>query len=241
MQRLSLVTVGVSLALAVGIVTAGAGAGNKPLPAATGERAHAQSTLEAVFNAEKSGEIGYVSTPNQTQHPVPSNPKSWSPIYVVEYPTTYQFATDGSGATGPLNCEHYQGTPETDNCPSHGNDLAGIAHFCLDSSVVPAPNNPCDDSTTAAAVQNVYQYGEAGHDHVMDFHGGADWNVAWEPILVLFTDADYANNNRLLTDSDIATAVADGKAVEMELPFATFHCAQVSKSVWALSSDPVIG
>ena len=76
------------------------------MPPPTGERAHAQSVLEPVFNAENYGQIGYVSTPNGTQHPVPENPKSWSPIYVVVYPSTSTINTGGTGATGPLNCKH---------------------------------------------------------------------------------------------------------------------------------------
>jgi hypothetical protein len=239
MHRILLLATALSVALAAGVVAAVASPG--PMPPPTGERGHAQSTLEAVFNAENYGQVGYVNTPNHTQHPVPANPKSWSPIYVVEYPTTYTFDTSGSGAKGPLNCQHYQGTPETDNCPSHGNDLAAIAHFCLDSSALPVPNNPCDNPGTADAVRTVYQSGEAGHDHVMDWPGGADWNVAWEPILVLFTDSEYANTHRLLTDTAIGDAVRDGKAVEMALPMATFHCSLVSGSVWALTSEPVIG
>ena len=232
MKRFLPVALGVVFVLVVGLVVAVASAGNKPLPPPTGERTHGQSVLEPVFNAEKAGEVGYVSTPNGTQHPLPSNPKSWSPFYVVEYPTTYTFNTGGSGAAGPLNCWH---TP-AENCPSHGDALAGIAQGCPTNLPIPAAENPCSDPTTAAAVRAVYQVGAAGHDHVMDFPGGADFNVGWLPIEVVFTDAAFANTNRLLTDTDIANAVRDGKAVEIPLPFAAFHCALVSPSVWALSS-----
>src|SRR5262249_23261664 len=151
----------------------------------TGQRTHGQSSLEAVFNAENYGEIGYINTPNGTQHPVPSNPNSWSPIYVVEYPAGSTINTGGSGATGPLNCIH---SPGPENCPTHGNDIANAAH---------------------AITPSVYGTGQTaplGHDHVMDFHGGEDWNVAWEPVLVLFTPAGVAagvSNTRLLTDTAI--------------------------------------
>ena len=74
-----------------------------------------------------------------------------------------------------------------------------------------------------------------GHDHVMDFHGGADWNVAWEPIAVLFTNP-LAANTRRLTDTDIDKAVALGNAIEIPLPTATFHCSLVSDQVWSLST-----
>jgi hypothetical protein len=214
MQRFLPVAVGATLALAVGIFVAGASAGNKPVPPPTGERAHAQSVLESVFNAENYGEIGYINTPNGTQHPVPSNPKSWSPIFVVEYPKGSTINTGGTGATGPLSCWHMP----TENCPSHGNALAGAA-----ASIMPS----------------VYGAGALGHDHVMDFHGADGWNVAWEPILVLFTNSAAANT-RLLTETQIANAVTAGNAMEVPLPSAAFHCSQVSESVWALST-PLTG
>ena len=69
----------------------------------------------------------------------------------------------------------------------------------------------------------------------MDFPGGADWNVAWEPIIVLFTNATAANT-RLLTDQQIDAAVEAHNAVEIPNPDATFHCALVSDSVWALTT-----
>jgi len=227
-RLLLLAVVAVSL-LAIGVSVVGAAPGTVPTP--TGERIHAQSVLEPVFNAENDGQIGYVSTPNGTQHPLPSNPNSWSPFYVVEYPTTYTFDTSGSGATGPLNCWHMP----SENCPTHGNDLAGIAQGCPTALPIPPADNPCSNPATAAAVQAVYQDGAAGHDHVMDFPGGADWNVGWLPIEVVFTDASYANTHRLLTDTAIDAAVAAGKAVEIPLPFAAFHCAWVPESVWALT------
>ena len=108
----------------------------------------------------------------------------------------------GSGATGPLSCKHFEGNPGTDDCPDHGNTIAGLAKSC------PAPISvvPGSDSCSQA-VRNVYAGGVAGHDHVMDFPGGADWNVAWEPIIVLFTNANAANT-RLLTDAQIDAAIA---------------------------------
>jgi hypothetical protein len=224
-QRVLLLAGVIPLVLAVGVAIAAASPGTSPPP--TGERTHGQSVLEPVFNAENYGEIGYVNTPNGTKHPVPSNPKSWSPIYVVEYPKNSTINTSGSGANGPLNCWHMQGNPlqVNENCPTHGNDIAGAA---------------------AAIVPSVYSNGALGHDHVMDFPGGADWNVAWEPILVLFTQAGVqagVSNTRLLTDTAIDAAVnhktngaPDPYAIEIPLPDAAFHCSLVSDSVWALSS-----
>jgi len=224
MQRFLPLAVGATLAVTVGIFVAGATAGNKPLPPPTGERAHAQSVLEPVFNAENSGEVGYMSTPAGTQHPVPVNPKAWSPIYLSVYPNGSTINTGGTGATGPLSCWH---TP-TENCPSHGNAIAGLAMSC------PAAIPVCTQ-----AVRNVYAGGVLGHDHLFDFHGADDWNVAWEPIIVLFTNATAANT-RLLTDKQIDDAVTAGNAIEIPLPNLTFHCSLVSDSVWALTT-PLTG
>jgi hypothetical protein len=182
-----------------------------------------------VFNAENSGEVGYINTPAGTQHPVPSNPASWSPIYLPVYPTSSTITTTGSGANGPLDCQHFEATG-TDNCPDHGNAIAGLAKSCP----APIPVLPGSDSCSQA-VRNVYAGGVAGHDHIMDFHGGADWNVAWEPIIVLFTNANAANT-RLLTDTQIEAAIASHNAIAIPRPGRTFHCSLVSDSVWALST-----
>jgi hypothetical protein len=214
----------VAVVLAAGVVAGVSSAGNKPMPPPTGERVHAQSVLEPVFNAENYGQIGYINTPNGTQHPVPVNPNAWSPIYLPVYPNGSTISTGGTGATGPLNCWH---TP-AENCLTHGNEIAGLAMSC------PAAIPVCSQ-----AIRNVYANGVLGHDHIMDFHGGADWNVAWEPIIVLFTKTTAANT-RLLTDTQIADAVAAGNAVEIPLPGATFHCSLVSDSVWALTT-PLTG
>jgi hypothetical protein len=109
---------------------------------------------------------------------------------------------------GPLICRH---TP-AENCPDHGAAIAEAA---------------------AAIMPSVYGSGVVGHDHLMDFPGGADFNVAWEPILVLFTSKAAANEH-LLTDAQIEAAVERGDAIEVPLPQATFHCQAVSAAVWKL-------
>lgn len=112
-----------------------------------------------------------------------------------------------AGSTvGKLLC--MDGPPE--NCPDHGPGIAGAA---------------------AAIEPDVYGGGVIGHDHLMDFPGGADWNVAWEPILVLFTSKAAANEH-LLTDAQIEEAVARGDAIEVPVPDETFHCQKVSDVVY---------
>jgi hypothetical protein len=115
---------------------------------------------------------------------------------------------------GTVLCAHIP----VDNCPDHGPEIAGLAQ-----QVAP----------------DVYGGGVLGHDHLMDYPGGADFNVAWEPIAVVFTNSAAANTQHLLTDAQIDAAVTRGDAVEIELPEATFHCAAVAAAVWARGT-PVV-
>ena len=107
-------------------------------------------------------------------------------------------------------CAH---TP-AENCPTHWQVIADAA---------------------AQIMPSLYGSGVLGHDHLMDFPGGADFNVAWEPILVLFTSTAAANEH-LLTDAQIDAAVDRGDAIEVPLPDATFHCQAVSARVYALGT-----
>jgi hypothetical protein len=111
---------------------------------------------------------------------------------------------------GTLLCQH---TP-AENCPDHGPQIAAAA---------------------AQIEPSVYGGGVLGHDHLMDFPGGTDFNVAWEPILVLFTSTAAANEH-LLTDAQIEAAVARGDAIEVPAPALTFHCEPVSAHVYALGT-----
>ncbi len=187
------------VALAVGVSASVASADTLP----TGERSFHNATLEPFYNAEHAGQIGYLLTPNNA--PMKAAPAAWSPLYVVVYPTTTTVAAT-------LNCMHFG--PGNDNCPSHGNAVAGAA-----ASIEPS----------------VYGGGVRGHDHVGDFPGGADFNFAWEPILVLFTNAAAANQH-LVTDAQIAEAVASGDAIEIPLPQLTFNCASVSPTLWNMAT-----
>src|SRR5262249_52480962 len=92
----------------------------------------------------------------------------------------------------------------------------------------------------AAAFPNVYGApdgsGVLGHDHMMAPPGsGGDFNVAWEPILVLFTNAAAANT-RLTTLAQVNAAVSSGNAIEVPLPQLTFHCEVVPAIVYAHST-----
>jgi hypothetical protein len=128
----------------------------------SGQRTFGQSVLEPVYNAEDAGAIGYIKQPTKAPQPVPSNPRAWSPFYLVVYPVT---STVPSTIT--LFCRH---TPAPENCPTHGNAISALA---------------------LAQEPSVYGAGVAGHDHLMDFPGGDDFNIAWEPTVVLFTPKGF--------------------------------------------------
>jgi hypothetical protein len=194
-RRATLLFALASLAVVAVAFVPGANGGSIP----SGERVKGNVVIEPVYNDEQAGTIGYVATPAHAPNPVNSNPKSWDPFYLPVYPV--------GSTVGPLLCQH---TPGPDNCPTHGDIIAGAAQ-----SIMPS----------------VYGAGVLGHDHLMDFPGGKDFNPNWEPILVLFTNAAAANEH-ILTDAQIAAAVARGDAIEVPLPQAAFLCAAVPASVY---------
>jgi hypothetical protein len=174
------------ISVALGLATIASANG---LP--SGERTLGKSTLEPAYN-DTNGSIIYLLTPpNGTT--VHSNPKAWSPLFVVVYPTS------AAGSVGTLNCMHVP----TENCPSHGDGIAAAA-----ASIMPS----------------VYSGGVVGHDHLVDGPGGKEFNIAWEPVLVLFTKSAAANEH-ITTDAQIDAAVDRGDAIKVPLPTATFNCA----------------
>src|SRR2546426_10540867 len=100
----------IALLLAVTFAMATAVSGNG-LP--SGERTLGQSTLEPAYNDEN-GSIVFLLTPNHAPNPVKSNPKAWSPLYLLVYPTS------AAASVGTLNCAHLP----TENCPDHGDLVA---------------------------------------------------------------------------------------------------------------------
>jgi hypothetical protein len=85
-----------------------------------------------------------------------------------------------------------------------------------------------------------------GHDHLMAGPGsGGDFNVAWVPTLVLFTNKAAANThittldqiNAMIASHDVITVRLDGSN---GLPNLTFHCSVVSAAVYA-NGVPFLG
>jgi hypothetical protein len=129
------------------------------------------------------------------------NAHNVAPLYLPVYPT-------GVGVDpASLNCAHIP----ADNCANHGNAVAGAAQ-----QIMP----------------NVYGDGVAGHDHLAGVaSSGGDFNVIWEPTLVLFTNKDAASEH-ITTDAQVDAAVDAGNAIEVPLPQLDFNCAIVGASVY---------
>lgn len=123
----------------------------------------------------------------------------------------------GSTAASTYLCMHLP----VDNCPTHGPGVAAFAQ---------------------ATYPTVYGGGVIGHDHLMDFPGGSDFNIAWEPMFVLFTPqgaADGAINEHVLTDAQIDALVANGDAKVFPRPTRTFICAPVPERLYDMATPLV--
>jgi hypothetical protein len=129
------------------------------------------------------------------------NAHNVAPLYLPVYPT-------GVGIDpASLNCAHVP----ADNCANHGNAVAGAAQQ-IDPSV--------------------YGNGVAGHDHLAGVaSSGGDFNVIWEPVLVLFTNLQAASTH-ITTDAQVDALVSAGNAFEVPLPQLDFNCAIVSAAVY---------
>ena len=148
---------------------------------------------------DANGSLTYLLTPNNST--TMPNAHNVAPLDLPVYPA-------GSGIDPAiLNCSHVP----ADNCADHGPGVAGGAMFFEESHLLDV-----DDG------------GVLGHDHLVGIaNTKGDFNVIWEPTLVLFTNATAATH-RLMTISDTIAAVASHHAYEVPLPQLDFHCSAVS-------------
>ena len=164
-------------------------------------------TVEPAYD-DTTGTLVYLQTPNGAHTKPPANNVNVAKIYLPVYPV-------GSGIDpATLNCAHQP----ADNCPDHGPIVAG-AVMGIDKSL---NNNTC----------SVYCDGVLGHDHLVGIAStGGDFNVIWEPALIIFTDAAAATQH--ITTLDQVNAVLDaGEAIEVDLPQLDFKCASVSAAAY---------
>ena len=147
------------------------------------------------------------------------NPVNSNPVAAAPFYLPVYPAGSTVGVT--LNC---QDVP-AENCPDHGPAVAGLAQ---------------------ALEPGVYGGGVIGHDHLMAGPGShGDFNVAWVPTLVLFTNSAAANThittlaqlNAMIASGDVKTVPLDGTN---GFPNLTFHCSVVSAAAYA-HGVPLLG
>ena len=198
-----------SVALCVTVFVVASGAA-EAAGGPSGERIVGQSVLEPVFN-DVTGAVAYIKTPINA--PENANPVARAPFYVPVYPVS------SFTSVGTLQCtDAVTALNQPENCPDHGPQIA---------AAVQASGNP------------VYASGVLGHDHLLAPPGsGGDFNIAWEPILVVFIDPAAAQH-RVTTLAEVnalisSSATSHGPAaVLVPLPQATFHCEVVPAVVYA--------
>jgi len=69
-----------------------------------------------------------------------------------------------------------------------------------------------------------------GHDHIMDGPGGSEFNVAWQVVVVLFTNAAAANTH-ITTEAQLDAALDAGDAITIETDI-IFNCNLVSGATY---------
>lgn len=172
----------------------------------TGQHAFGQSTVEPAYD-DATGNLIYLLTPNHAPFPSKANSVATAPMFIPMYPTN---STLTNFNCLPDNCDHLQVVP------SPWVSFLGL------TSVYP------DGTFTGGLV--------SGHDHLVGVaKSGGDFNVAWHVYLVLFTDqgvSDGAINKRLVTLSDISSAVTAKDAVGPIDSGIVFNCSIVSQSVY---------
>jgi len=102
------------------------------------------------------------------------------------------YPNSAANSVGTMNCAHDGG----DNCPDHGPGISDLAQ-----TVVPG----------------VYGNGVWGHDHIMDGPGGDEFNVTWNVVVVLFTNAAAANTH-VTTETQLDAVLDAGDAFTIETP-----------------------
>jgi len=179
--------------------------GNTTFDSASGHFVGGGGTIEPAYN-DTTGAPIFLQTPNNAHvHP---NDHNVAPLYIPVYPV-------GSGIDETsLNCQHLGG----DNCPDHGPAVAAGAIFNSDPRVA-----------------SVYAAGVLGHDHLAGIaSSGGDFNVIWEPTLVLFTNAQAATHHiTTLAQINALLDAVPAQAILVPLPQLDFHCSVVSAAAYA--------
>jgi hypothetical protein len=180
--------------------------GNTTFDAASGHFVGGGGTIEPAYN-DATGTLVYLQTPNGPPiHPANHiDPATDLPKNVAPiYLPVYPKGSPIDASS--LNCAHLP----ADNCPDHGPIIADIA----------------------AGASSAYAKGVLGHDHLIGVaSSGGDFNILWEPVLIVFKTVADASTH-ITTLDQIKAAEASGAAFEIPLPPATFHCSSVSAAAY---------
>ncbi len=173
-------------------------------PLPPGHFAGGGGTIEPAYN-DATGTLIYLQTPNNAH--VNPNDHNVAPLYLPVYPVN-------PGFTATLNCVHVP----ADNCPDHGPALAAAAENAVPSVYGSFGSN-----------------GVLGHDHLAGIaSSGGDFNVIWEPTLVLFTStAAVQAVGHITTLAQITAALANHQVFLVSLPQLDFQCNVVSAAAYA--------
>lgn len=202
-RLLSKCVLGSLAALAIGAVAFAPWAKVAADTVPSGEVQFHQSTIEPAYN-DLTGALTYYMRPKSPEH---ANHNAVAPIYIIVYPTSAE------GSVGTLNCQHQP----ADNCPSHGPKLAGFVETMEPS---------------------VYGNGVLGHDHLLAAPpstplAGGDFNIAWFPVFVLFTNSAAANTH-ITKLEQLDTELADHNVREIPVPSAAFQCVIVPAETYEM-------
>jgi hypothetical protein len=203
--------------------------GNSSWDPVSGHFVGGGGAIEPAFD-DSTGTLVYLRTPNNTQNAknlpdkmVPfgdlgfSLPVNVAPIFLPVYPA-------GSGIDPTtLNCDHVvplnPGPGTGDNCIDHGNTVAFVAGL----------------------LSSAYSGGVLGHDHLVGIAStGGDFNVLWEPVLVLFKNVD-PNQERITTLDQIEAAYKAGTIFFAPAPQLTFHCSAEGSAAYDKATPAPIG
>ena len=126
-------------------------------------------------------------------------------------------------------------TPNNVPIPSHAAQRAHAPLYLvlyptastIDANILNCQPVNCDHVQTFA-------YPLKGHDHLVGVPHTGDFNVAWDVVLVAFTQegfADGAINNRILTLDQLNAALAAGDVITIG-PVTSFNCSITSAATY---------
>lgn len=178
------------------------------------------TTIEPAYN-DANGSLVYLQTPTNAKvvlsHRVVQDPSdvafpfphpvNVAPLFLPVYPSTSTI--DPS----TLNCAHVP----SDNCPDHGPLISWLVANAIDPTI--------------------YGSGVIGHDHLVGIASSSgDFNIVWEPVLVLFAPTDAgaaaAASQHITTLAQLTDDLNADLVFEVPVPADDFNCAPVSAAVY---------